>query len=247
MMKKLAKLFKAHPIIFVIVFLFTSYAVANLTLHTEALLDALLQVLDTDGDGAISDESWTITGLTTGAFTGTARSSAPGSPVAGTWYYADNEAAGWDPASIAGTVNYWVVYDGADYVAIIDEDGNLLIGGVRTKYIPIDSTDADDVYTTTAADCGSIITNEGDDDALLINLHDEAVSGGNTCCITIKDVEGLVITIDPNGTDRIATLTDTNGDSIDSDGEIETSITLCATSATEWREFGRRGLWVDGD
>jgi len=58
---------------------------------------------------------------------------APGSPVAGTWYYADNDT--WDPITYAGTANYWVIYDGASYIGIIDEDGvwlisSLTLGGV---------------------------------------------------------------------------------------------------------------------
>lgn len=53
---------------------------------------------------------------------------APGSPVAGTWYYADNDT--WDPISYAGTANYWVIYDGASYIGIIDEDGVWLISSL---------------------------------------------------------------------------------------------------------------------
>ena len=52
-------------------------------------------------------------------------SSAPGSPTAGTVYCANCDD--WDPLSRTGTANYLVVYNGADYVGIVDEDGIWLI------------------------------------------------------------------------------------------------------------------------
>lgn len=46
-----------------------------------------------------------------------ARSSAPASPAAGLFYWADNDT--WDPCSIDGTDDYWVIYDGTStYYAI---------------------------------------------------------------------------------------------------------------------------------
>ena len=53
------------------------------------------------------------------------RTAAPGTPIDGALYHADNDT--WDPATYAGTVDYWVVYDGASYIALWDDDGNWLI------------------------------------------------------------------------------------------------------------------------
>lgn len=61
---------------------------------------------------------------------------APTVPVDGKIYCANNEAAGWDPASISGTVDYLVIYDGASYIALVDKDGNWFI-----KQFQIDGTD----------------------------------------------------------------------------------------------------------
>jgi len=57
-----------------------------------------------------------------------ALTSAPGSPVAGRIYYADNDT--WDPCNEAGTNNYYCIYDGADYKGIVDEDGNYLVSSI---------------------------------------------------------------------------------------------------------------------
>ena len=106
------------------------------------------------------------------SFTGTALATAPLSPVAGTWYLADNEAAGWDPCTVDGTANYWVVYDGASYIGMFNEDGVLLIGSVdATAGLLIGSTgvklssDNDGALTLTGASAGY-------DEDLTINLDD---------------------------------------------------------------------------
>lgn len=108
------------------------------------------------------------------SFAGTALATAPLVPVAGTWYLADNEVAGWDPCTVDGTANYWTVWDGASYKAIIDEDGGLLIGSVDAAAgLLIGSTgvkissDNDGALTFLGASGGS-------DEDLTINLDDTA-------------------------------------------------------------------------
>lgn len=54
--------------------------------------------------------------------------SAPGSPVDGAMYVADND--NWDPATVSGSVPYLVIYDGASYVALWDRDGVLLLSSL---------------------------------------------------------------------------------------------------------------------
>lgn len=46
---------------------FAGQAYSNLTSHTESLLDALLLVLDSDYDGVISDEDWTVNSIDAGS------------------------------------------------------------------------------------------------------------------------------------------------------------------------------------
>ena len=64
-----------------------------------------------------------------------ALTAAPGSPAAGVIYYADNDT--WDPSDIAGTDNYYCMYDGADYIAIINEDGAFLFRPLNSRLIHI--------------------------------------------------------------------------------------------------------------
>jgi len=54
----LRKIFGLHPAAFLLVVLVPAVLFANLTSHTEALLDALILSLDTDADGAFTDEAW---------------------------------------------------------------------------------------------------------------------------------------------------------------------------------------------
>jgi len=56
-MRILRKIFGLHPVAFLLVCLVPAVLIANLTAHTEALLDALLMHIDTDADGNITDES----------------------------------------------------------------------------------------------------------------------------------------------------------------------------------------------
>jgi len=87
-----------------------------------------------------ADETFTGT-HTLPAMAFTPLTAAPGSPVAGTWYYADNDT--WDPITYAGTANYWVIYDGASYIGIIDEDGVWLISSLSLGGIVLGDTTPD--------------------------------------------------------------------------------------------------------
>jgi hypothetical protein len=120
------------------------------------------------------------------------------------------------------------------------------LGGPLTE---IDSTDGDDTYTMLAGDIGGTITNQGDDDVLLINLLDSDQlysAGAYSKCIMIIDVEGLVITVNPEDDDTILRFTNSAGDSIDSPGDAGDWVKLCAVGANEW-VMTAVGNWVDGD
>jgi len=65
-MRILRKIFGLHPVAFLLVCLVPAVLIANLTSHTEALLDALLLHIDTDADGNITDESPSYVAVTVG-------------------------------------------------------------------------------------------------------------------------------------------------------------------------------------
>ena len=136
---------------------------------------------------------------------------------------------------------------GADGIMDIAADtaidfSSSVVRAIRTN-ISDQGADADDAYTATADDEGSIIINAADDDTLTITLP-SAVAG---MCYTVLSVEAQTITIDVDGSDQIMVLTDSTGDSIDSAGAAGNMITLCAVDATEWYVVGSSGTWSDGD
>lgn len=100
---------------------------SNLGLGDAAVLDASTMTdtylcIYTTTNGLVCNTDPSSIG---GIWETTARTSAPGTPAEKIFYLADNSS--WDPSTVAGTVPYWVIYDGANYVAIMDIDGQLLI------------------------------------------------------------------------------------------------------------------------
>ncbi len=77
---------------------------------------------------AVRDKIETMGGTDTIGWDYTALAAAPGTPVAGKVYRADND--NWDPLNYAGTSDYFVMYTGSAYIGIVDLDGNLLVAGV---------------------------------------------------------------------------------------------------------------------
>ncbi len=117
--------------------------------------------------------------------------------------------------------------------------------------VEIDSTDGDDAYTIVAADLGGIVTNQGDDDGLDLTLPEASTwyqAGNQVMCITIVDVEGQTINVNPaDGTDQILSYTDAAGDSLDSAGSVGDLIKLCAVGDNEIAVFGSIGVWADAN
>ena len=67
MLSTIKEFVKRHVVLTgMVVILFCGFAYANLTSHTEALLDTLLLNLDADFDGSIADETWLVTGVDVG-------------------------------------------------------------------------------------------------------------------------------------------------------------------------------------
>lgn len=92
--------------------------------------------------------------------------SAPSSPAAGRIYFVDNDT--YDPCDVVGTDNYYCIYDGAAYIAIMDEDGTFFISSIELPSFSHFAT-GDAAYSDNATPHvltleemkGSIITNAG--------------------------------------------------------------------------------------
>jgi hypothetical protein len=123
---------------------------------------------------------------------------APGMPINNKVYCADNETAGWNPvATILGEANYLVIYDGASYIAIIDEDGNLLLA--PPPIIAGDPDTLDDTLATNGADLyngGTIIYN----DAGTATLDAFSIVGQK---VRVKFYTGVAIVVTPNAAQTI--------------------------------------------
>ena len=63
------------------------------------------------------------------------RSSAPGTPTTGHFYWANNDD--WDPLDYSGTTDYFVLYSGSGYIGIVDLGGNLLIDSIPVSALDV--------------------------------------------------------------------------------------------------------------
>lgn len=115
-----------------------------------------LHQIDSDDDGSLDDETITPTRISLKL---DLLAGAPASPVAGDIYYADND--NWDPATIAGIDNYYVVYDGANYIALWDEDGTFFISSIEVPtLLASELNDTSDPHDLTVSELkNKIITN----------------------------------------------------------------------------------------
>jgi hypothetical protein len=66
------------------------------------------------------------------------QTAAPATPVQGWYYWADNDT--WDPASIPGTDDYKVYYNGSAYVAVQEIDGTIYLQSVPLTHATYAST-----------------------------------------------------------------------------------------------------------
>lgn len=146
------------------------------------------------------DDNEVVNGLTLDLLKMSVLTAAPGSPVAGVMYYADNDT--WDPCDISGTNNYYCIYDGADYVAIIDEDGDLFVSSVEVSTLEEDelNDDAGDRLLTLAEVRGPFISNKGVGAAFHLDFPAHASDDTWNACL-IKE-EDQNYTVDPNGTEQ---------------------------------------------
>jgi len=127
-----------------------------------------------------------------------ALTSAPGSPAAGRIYYADNDT--WDPCDIAGTNNYYCIYDGAAYKAIVDEDGRILLSSIELPTLKASElNDTSDPHLLTTVELlNKTITNSESTGA---DEWDFPALSEGWNLIFIKEVDQDV-TLDPNGSEN---------------------------------------------
>jgi hypothetical protein len=129
---------------------------------------------------------------------------APASPVAGTWYYADNEDLGWDPINYAGTANYWVIYDGANYIGIIDEDGVWLIESIALTPITFNESVEPSTDNLTAAQLSrGFVNNYGQAAAATLTLPAAAEGLTFVAIVGTKVAQDWIF--DGNGAETIYT------------------------------------------
>lgn len=125
------------------------------------------------------------------------------------------------------------------------------LNAVYNHLTEIDSTDGDDAYTMQTTDIGGTITNQGDDDGLAITLLEASTwytSNSKISCLTVMDVEGQTININPaDGTDQIIWDGCAAGDSLDSSGTKGDLIKICVVGANEIAVFGAVGPWSDAN
>ena len=169
------------------------------------------------GDGGSGDDpGWLYTAL----------AAEPASPLAGKVYRADNEAAGWDPATYTGTDDYFVLYTGAAYVPIMDINGNLIQSGIASSTPTISDPDT---WTITAPYGAFYIASAAGSVSLPV------IAEGMNLVVSVRGA--VVAVVDPNGTEEIFLngVSCTAGVSIQSEGDNDgESVVLRYSAAGDW-------------
>ena len=133
--------------------------------------------------------------------------SAPGTPLAGEVYYADQVT--WDPSGLGAVGAYYCIYDGADYIALFDEDGGWYIGSIElpsySHYATGDAvySDTSTPHVLTAAELkGSIITNCGASGDTVYTMPDTEF-GMNFMVVTCHTTVSRQMNIDPHTDEQL--------------------------------------------
>ena len=98
--------------------------------------------------------------------------------------------------------------------------------------------------TLTADSCGTYITNAGA--VLTPTLTLPALSTASNCALCLHTATAQLWYLDPSGADRIAVLTDANGDKI-SNATAGNSIYLLDNGAATWYAITYSGAWTDAN
>ena len=98
--------------------------------------------------------------------------------------------------------------------------------------------------TLTADNSGTYITNAGA--VLTPTLTLPALSTASNCALCLHTATAQLWYLDPAGADRIAVLTDANGDKI-SNATAGNSICLLGNGASTWYAITTNGAWPDAN
>jgi len=183
---------------------------------------------------------------------------APGSPVAGQIYYADNTT--WNPATLSGSAAYYAIYDGADYVALFDEDGAWYVStvslGLKQNNVDLDVIGAD--YTIPATGCYGeqyrVERSAGTDDILLPDVCDTYDEDNLRHVYIVKSTDTETISIGvTDALDKISWA----GTILDADDELDVTgatyrefvwlvCDYASGGAGIWTAYNYRGTFADG-
>ena len=124
---------------------------------------------------------------------------APASPVAGQVYYADNDT--WDPSTIAGTNNYYCIYDGASYIAMWDEDGTFFFSSIAVPTLEGDElNDASSPHTLIEAELKNTkLSNAGAGAPKTYTMPEHTTQDTWNLIILCEDAQNIII--DPHAND----------------------------------------------
>lgn len=130
---------------------------------------------------------------------------APASPVAGKLYYAD--CTTWDPSGLGIGKAYYVVYDGASYIALFDEDGAWYVSSIDLPtLLAAQLNDTSSPHTLVESELkNKIISNSGAG----ASEWDFPARTEGWNVIFIKETDANM-TLDPNGTETFWFRTDTS-------------------------------------
>lgn len=170
----------------------------------------------------------------------------PASPLAGEVYYADE--SNWDPSGIGIGKAYYVLYDGANWLPLWDEDGNWYINKSQAAGNVFTAAAADNL---TASEMNSTITVTAEAD---INIPDGQCDTATGKWLIVKKVGGthtVSVTSDDTTPDRFylsdgTALTATAGWEIDLASADASQITLQCIVAHQWWVIGEIGTATDG-
>lgn len=143
--------------------------------------------------------------------------------------------SGWDTDLVfADTSPRISIPDSSSYLTIVDTSNNPLVTiadvGIYGSLMAARPYKAKTIsYAVLPTESNTVLTNEGAGGSITFTLPTANFGLRYTFIVT----DALNVVIDPSSTNRIVSLTDTNGDSITSDTQFE-SITFVGISSTEW-------------
>jgi len=166
----------------------------------------------------------------------------PGSLTAGDVYYADE--ANWDPAGIGIGIAYYVLYDGANWIPLWNEDGDFYVNKSQAAVNVI--PDADGIVLT-AAQMNSVIVMTGAGD---VDIPENMCDSATGKWLIVKSTAAHLNSITSNDATDAFVLSDGtdcgNADELDLGGAAGNQATIVCIQTNKWWVVGEIGTCVDG-